>query len=314
MLVLAFAITLFAQGNPIVQPPAPAPNITVRNEVTVEAPPPDPQAIADASMTSYQSIVVSLIAPTLVTWVDGLLNTPDFIRETPPDLSYNHPAVRGLADQVRLVAMLLVALVILANGIGIMLGQPLPTSLGRGLFAVALSVADLVWWQLGIDLNNGITAGISAPPIRDLIKPHLTLPALTTNPVDAFAPALLVIVYAIVALLLLISLAFRLGLIDILIAVGPLALLCAGTEQTSGLYSRYVGVAVGTVFSQVLIVIALRLAPVLGGIGGVAGTILGIVVLLLARQMPSMMASGGARSGGMSVAMLVLLRRAVLRR
>src|SRR4029077_11862828 len=107
--------------------------------------------------------------------------------------------------------------------------------------------------------------------------------------------------YAITALLLLLSMAFRLGLIDILIAVGPLALLCGATDQTNGFFQRYVGLATGTLFSQILVVVALRLAPVLGVLAsGVAGSILGIVVLLLARQMPSMMAAGGARGGGMS--------------
>jgi hypothetical protein len=309
-------VLLFAQGNPIVQPPAPAPNITVRSEVTVQAPPPDPQAIADASTQSYQSIVVTLIAPTLVSWVDGLLNVPDFIRSTPPDLSYRNSAVRGLADIVRTAAMGLVVLAVLVVGISVMLGGQIPDNVGRLLFGVMLSASDLLWWELGIDLNNAINAGITAPPIADLIRPHLSLPAVTADPVAAFSPAILVIVYAVVALLLLVSLAFRLGLIDILIAVGPLALLCASTEQSQGLYQRYVTLAVGTLFSQVLIVVALRLSPILGTlVSGVAGTILGIVVLLLARQMPSMLASGGARQGNsMSIGMLLLLRRAILRR
>lgn len=305
---------VFAQaGNPIVSPPAPAPNVTVRNEITVTAPPPDPQAIADASVQSFQAVVVQLVAPTMVKWVDDLLNVPDFIRTTPPDLTYNNPAVKQLADQVRLVAMAMVALVVLALGISHMLGQG--ASYGRGIYAVILAAFDLLWWQIGIDLNNGITNGIAAPPIRDLIKPHLNLPELTSDPAAAFAPAVLVIVYAVVALLLLISLAFRLGLIDILIAIGPLALLCAATEQSSSFQSRYVGLAVGTLFSQVGIVLALRLAPILGTmVSGVAGTILGIAVLLLARQMPSMLAGASRSGGGVNLGALVLLRRAILKR
>lgn len=315
MLVMAFAVLLFAQGNPIVSPPN-SPPITVRSEIVVQAPPPDPQAIADASTQSYQAIVVNLLAPTLVSWTNGLLNVPDFIRSTPPDLSYRNPAVRGLADQVRLVAMSMVVLAVIAMGISVMMGGALPENIGRLIFAVGLSATDLLWWELGIDLNNAINAGITAPPIADLIRPHLSLPAATADPIAAFAPAVLVIVYAIVALLLLVSLAFRLGLIDILIAIGPLALLCGATEQTQGLYQRYIGLAVGTLFSQILVVVALRLSPVLGTlVSGVAGTILGIVVLLLARQMPGMMASAGMRQGnGMSVGMLLLLRRAILRR
>jgi len=64
------------------------------------------------------------------------------------------------------------------------------------------------------------------------------------------------------------------------------------------------------VFSQVLIVVALRLAPVLGALGGgITGTLLGIVVLLLARQMPSMLASAAGSRGGANIGLLLLLRR-----
>ena len=69
------------------------------------------------------------------------------------------------------------------------------------------------------------------------------------------------------------------------------------------------------IISQILVVAALRLAPVLGVMAsGVAGTILGIVVLLLARQMPSMLGNAGARGGVGSLGLMLLMRRAVLRR
>lgn len=308
--MVIFAVLLFMQGSPIV-PPQP---VTVRNEITVnvEAPPPDPVAISQASTQSFQAIIVSLAAPTLVSWVDGLLNTPDFARTTPPDLTYNHPAVRNLADQVRLVAGALIALAVFALGLSHALSQHPP--FGRLLFAVLLMVGDLAWWQIGIDINNAINAGVAAPPMVDLIRPHLALPAITADPIAAFGPAVMVIVYALVALMLLISLAFRLALIDILIAIGPLALLCAATEQTQGLYQRYTSLAVGTLFSQVLIVVCLRLAPVIGALGtGVAGSILGIVVLLLARRMPNLLSSADRGGSGAPMKAMLVLRRLVLR-
>lgn len=299
---------LFAQG--IGPAPQPAP-ITVRNEITVQAPPPDPQAIADASITSVQAIVVQLAAPTLVKWVNDLLNIPDIFRTTPPDLTYNNGGVRGVADQVRTVALALAGLAIFAVGMAYALGQR--PSFGRLIFGIVLAIGNLAFWEIGIGLNNAINNAIAAPDVKSIVSPHLTLPGLTANPVDAFGPAVLVIVYAVVLLLLLLSLAFRLGLIDILIAVGSLGLFCKTTEQTDAFYSRYVTLSVSTLFSQVLIVVALKLAPIIGGLGaGVAGTLLGIVILLLARRMPALLRSAANQSRG-TMLPLLLLRRAVLR-
>lgn len=308
MFVLLVGAMLFAQGFGPAPQPAP---INVRTEVTVSAPPPDPQAIADASTQSFQAIIVQLVAPTLVSWVNDLLNVPDFIRTTPPDLSYNQPAVRGLSEQVKLVAFALMALAIFCAGLKHSLTRE--ADYGRLAFAAVMIAGELIFWQIGIDLNNGITNGIAAQPIREIIGPHLTLPTLTQDPIAAFGPAVLVIVYAVVALLLMISMAFRLGMIDILIAVGPWAMLCSATEESSSWSQTYWRLAVGTLFGQVLVVVALRLAPILGALGGgIAGTLLGIVVLLLARQMPQMLASQGTRQGsgiGRMILMRLILRR-----
>lgn len=308
--VLLMAGALFMQtGAPVLTPPVTS---TTKVDVTVQAPPPDPKAIADASTQSAQAIVVQLVAPTLVKWASDLGNIPDIYRTTPPDLTYNNGAVRGLSQQVLVVAGALVALAVFAVGLSHTLGQH--PSFGRLIFAVVMSIGELVFWQMGIDLNNAINSGIAAPDMASITKQNLTLPSLTADPIEAFGPAVLVIVYAVVLLLLLLSLAFRLGLIDILIAVGPLALLCAATEQTQGWSQLYTRLAIGTLFSQVLIVVCLKLAPIIGGLGtGVAGTILGIIVLLLARKMPSLMSTSAGTSNGSGLAMLLLARRLVLR-
>lgn len=315
--VLVAGGLLFAQvGQPIITPPQ---NTTTRTvvenhvDVTVAAPSPDMAMIAESSQQSFQAIFVNLVAPTLVSWVNGVLDVPDIARTTPPDLTYNNSGVRGLADQIKLAAGALLAVAIFANGVAYMMGQH--ASAGRVIYALLLSFGDLIWWQWGIDLNNAINAAISAPTLKEIANPHLTLPAITSDPVAAFGPAVLVCVYAVVLLLLLFSNAFRLGMLDILICVGPLALLCAATEQTSGLSSKYTTLAIGTLFSQVLIVVCLKLAPILGGLGtGIAGTLLGIVVLLLARRMPHLLASATNHSSGMGrMGMMMVARRVFLR-
>lgn len=301
----------FAQGNPIVPPaPQPAP-VTVHNEITVEAPPPDPQAIADASVQSSQAILTTVVAPPPLAWANDLLGLPDIWRTTPPELSYNHPAVRDLAGVLLGAALSLLALAIFATGAGYALGQE--ASFGRIAFAVVASIGNLAWWQIGVTLNNAMTSAIGAQALPSLIRPHLVT---TLDPGTAVGTVVLVLVYAVVALLLLFSLLFRLGLIDVLIAVGSLALLCYATPQTEHLANHYTRLSVAVLFGQVLIVLGLRVASVLGDLGttGALGTLLSIVVLWLVRSLPGMLISGaasGSRQGGilgLAVARLLLRR------
>lgn len=305
----------FAQvGNPIVPPPQPA-NVTVHNEVTVQVPPPDPQATAEMAGQSFQGIIINVIAPTAVQWANAALAFPDIYRETPPDLSVGNSVIRDKAKLVRAVALGLLALQFLAIGLSWMLGRQGAGEWQRPFLGVALVVGNLVWWEWGIKLNNAICKAIGAPTPVDIIKPHLGLPSLTANPAEAFGPALLVVAYAIVALLLFGAMVFRLAFIDILIVVGALAGWCQGTEWTDRFFGIYVGMATGTLFGQVMVVIALSLAPVLTMAGGLEATLLGLAVLLLARRMPGILGSRLSQSGGggMRIGTMLLLRRLIAR-
>lgn len=300
-----------APGNPIVSPIETHTTTTVQ----VQAPPPDPKAIADASTQSFQAIVVNVVAPTVTGWANDLLDIPDIIRHTPADLTYGNGAVQQMVGTTGGVATALVVLFVFGFGIATALGQR--PSAGRLILAALLSLTNIAWWHMGVDLLNGINDAIAAPSTAELVKPHMTLPDIAADPVKAFGPSLLLIAYAVVTLLLFISAAFRLGLIDVLIVIGPLALLCGALEEASGamaFYSRYLTLSVGTLFSQVLIVVCLKLVPILGVIGsGVAGAILGLAVLLLARRMPALLTSGAGSgsSGAARAGAFLLLRRIV---
>lgn len=313
MLAMVFgAAMFFAQGagNPIVSPPPIESHTTITNNLVV--PPPDPEAIAQASIQSSEAILTMVVAPPPLQWANDLLSLPNVWTTTPDALTWNNGPVRDLAGVLLGVAMALIALAIFANGAGHALGQDV--SFGRLIFAVVLSVGNLAWWQIGIQLNNAIAASLNAPDLPTMLRPHLQ-PSI--DPGTAAGTVILVLVYAIVALLLLFNLLFRLGLIDILIAVGSLALLCYATPQTEHLASHYTRLSVGLLFSQVLIVLGLRVASVLGtlGNGGVLGSLLGIVVLILVRTLPQTMIAGaghGGRQGnGMGTAVLLMLRRRV---
>jgi hypothetical protein len=313
-LLLVFALGMLTAGAVAAQGlpgPVPAP-VTVRNEVTVQAPPPDPAVVRESAVESGQAIVISVITPPPVQWDNQLLDLPDVWRTTPPDLTYNNPNIRQLAELIRGVSFGLIALAIFAMGASHALGGGLPMQWGRLLFAAVLSVGNLIWWEIGIDLNNAITASIHAPEVATVIRPHLEMPA---DPAQAFGDAVLVLVYAVVALLTLFTLLTRLGLIEVLIAGGSLMLLLYAIEESSHWATGYVRVSVGVTYSQVLIVIGLVTAQVLGTIGtGLAASLVGIAVLLLVRGLPSTLAGMG-RSGGSDgglfgrLVQLVVLRR-----
>lgn len=291
---LLLGLSLFAQvGSPL---PAP---IESRTTVTTNlvVPPMDPQVVADTSVQSSQAVLTTVIAPPPLQWANELLGLPDIYRTTPDDLTWNNGAIRDLAGLIRNVAVALIVLAILAKALAIMLGRDDPSSAGRILYAAILSFSNLVWWEWGVRLNNGITAAIAAPALPSLIRPHLVT---SIDPSTAVGTVVLLVVYAIVALLLMFSLLFRLGLLDILIAVGSLALLCKATPETDHIASHYTRISVAVLFSQVLIVVCLRCASVLAtlGAGGVLGTLISIAILWLARSAPQQILAGSSNAQG----------------
>lgn len=311
--MLLVAQPAYAQIGPPLPQPQPAP-IQVRNEITVQVPPPDPEATAEMAGWSFSGIVVNLIAPTLASWTNAILDVPDFIRETPPDLTYRNGVVRELAGVVRLAALGLLLLAVLAWAVQLVTSGAVEMP-GRIVLGVALAAGNLVWWQWSIDINNALCRAIGAPSVASLVRPHLTLPTLTTNPVEAFAPALTVIATAVVCLMLVFAMFMRLATIDVLIVVGSLALFAKAGEGTERFYSTYIGWSAGTLLGQIMVVVTLKLATVLGVVaGGVAGTLLGLGVLLLARHMPAALGGKFSQShGGGGFLRFALLRRLLTR-
>lgn len=309
LLTVCIPTSAFAQ---VITPPSSSTTV-IQNNITVSAPPPDDAEIASASVTSSQAILNTVIAPPPIQWTNELLGLPDIWRTTPPELTYNNGAIRDLSTLIRGVAMALIALAALARGIGITLGREEPMSLARLFFAGIVSWANLIFWEIGIQLNNAITASIGAPDLPSLIRPHLTT---HIDPASAVGTVILLLVYAIVALLLLFSLLFRLGLIDILITAGSLFLLCYATTQTEHIANHYTRMSTAVLFGQILVVLCLRVASVLAGLGtgGTLGTLLAIVVLLLARSAPQALLAGSGNGGNNGNRWGRVATRLVLRR
>ena len=316
LLLLAGTRVTHAQGNPIVTPPS---TTQTHVDVTVQAPPPDPKAVAEASVQSADSVIVNVLAPLPVGFVKGAVGSfPNVWTQTPPNLTYANGELSSLAGVVRDGSLALSALAVFALGLKLAFTRSAPT--GRLIFGVVMCLGNLAWWQVGIDLNNAINQQISAPTLADLLNPGMTLPKVADGTIptpDVVASAVLAAVFAVVGFLTMFSLLARLALIDILIVVGPLALITFASEESSNWGSMYARTSVGLTFSQVLITVAFLVAKVLGVLGtsGVLGSIVGIAVLLTIRGLPSMMASGrmtaGPSNGAAFAAILAFGRRAL---
>ena len=301
-LVLGILLGQSLPGSSIVTPPQPPPiQTTVKNEVTVQAPPMDLAQVRDAAVEADSAFIVNVAQPIPVQWVNELCSLPDFWRTTPPDWTYQRAELRDLATKIAVAANGLMGLALIAQGLGHALGGR-QLGLGRVLAAMVLSIGNLTWWEWGIGLNNALSAGIAAPDMCGaLLKPHLEV-VKQVEPGQALAAPVLVIVFAIVSLLLLFSLFFRLGMLDVLLVAGPILELCWATPDTERFAQWYLRVATGTLFGQVLLVIGLEVARVLSGISsGTAGTLLAIVVLLICRGLLTSMASERNQRGGGSL-------------
>lgn len=285
--VLLLSVTLYAQGG-VVTPP---PNVTVRNEIHLDVPAMDPVAVREASGEAASGVLATVIVPPPVAWANDLLGLPNFVTHTPDDMTWDNGAIRTLALLIQGVSMSLIALAVFARGLGIALRGESWEGAWRIAFAAIMVFGNLIWWQAGIQLSNAINSVINSPTLPSLVRPHLTT---TIDPAAAVGTVLVLLVYAITVLLLIFSRLFSLGLIDILIAIGGLALICYSTEQTEYIARHYTRLSVAVIFAPVVVSVCLVCASVLTALGssGVLGTLIGIAVLWLARSAPQAILAG----------------------
>jgi hypothetical protein len=303
---------LFAQsapGSPIV----PSPDVHVTNTTVVQVPPMDPQAVSDADAIANQSFVVNTVQPVPVTWVNTLCSLPNIWTTTPPEMTYGNSDLVSLANLLLVGALALSGLAILGASLNVMYGADPQETLGRVVFASVLAVGNQLWWRWGIDLNNALTGAIGPPDLcNSLIKPHIELahPDLGS---DIAEPAL-VIVYAIVALIVLFALWFRMGWIDFLFAGGSLALICWAHVESEHIAQWYRRLSIATLFGQVLLAIGLRTAKVTSSpAAGLGAVLVSIVILWICKDLLSTLASQTtARGRSMGAAAVgVVVRRLI---
>ena len=241
----------------------------------------------------------------------------DILTGTPPELTYAHPLVREAWAVVWAVAS--GALVLILGWMGLTLivqhhlGQAqngwreMVPRLVLGLVAAATSL----WWcALVVDVADAVSGFIAASLdvtagdlLRSTLRTLLTASA-TASPGMAVFMALLYLVYGFFVLYVLVQMVLRLALIDILLALAPIALGLWILPHTAGWGRHWLRLFMTTVFQQAVQLIALALGfGFLAEFAAIAAfepvrdliwkLLLSLAFVYMATRVPSMLGSAG---------------------
>jgi len=251
------ALAAMPPGNP---PPASAlqpqnPNPSAAPQVLL----PDPRQLVRDVFNQAIVDLLKNIADSLHQVIAGVLDSPlNVITRTPADASYGNPTVQSLWSTVRNVANAALAVVTLAGAFNLVVhdrtGSPYHEAmelLPRLVLGFLLVNTSLSWGRLIIDANNALCQGLG----------QATLPGWQSTDAGSqlLAQVVAALIYLITGLLLLIQSLMRLALIDLLLAVAPIALLCWVLPQTQSWARLWSSTFIGAVATQFVQVLALKL-------------------------------------------------------
>lgn len=318
---LALVAVVAMAGTPALASPASPPAAAPTVPVPATAPAPPQQVVvvnSGPSMDDLKKETPSLFQNVLGGFLGALgqglkaaLDTAqsfNFLSQTPPGLSYQHPDVRRLWGGLRAVADAALALVAMAGGYNVLLRRHLGArydgafELLPRLAVGALLVNTSLWWgALAVDADNVLCSAIGAAgfPGWGRIAGDAALAAGAGVAAVVWTPAQLVLVIALLlylglCLVFVLQMLMRLVLVDVLLIVAPLGLLCWILPQTQRWARLWSSTFVSAVFTQFVQVAALVLAgDLLSAIGsgaGPAGTVLGpflgLATLILVLKLP----------------------------
>jgi hypothetical protein len=245
----------------------------------------------------------------VVGFMDWLLGNGNIISQTPPALSYDNDAVKGLWSTLRIVGNAGLAVVTVFGGLNLIvhphIRAPYDGALElvpRVLLCGIMVNTSLDWGRFVLQMNNALCQTIGGGTIPGWGSAQQQVPdggAVLLNLVA-------MVVYLVMGLLLAGQMMMRLALVDALLVVAPLALLCWVLPQTYSWARLWFSTFFGTVFVQAVQVLVLRLGtdlvqrlPVLlSSLGSdpvatsrvwLATLLLGMAVLQLARKVPRLM-------------------------
>jgi len=294
-LVLGFALVVGSASPAFADAPTPGVSSTPSGGGVVGISLPDPkQWAADV----FNQVLVNLLngfTNALRGVVSGVLGSSlNFITQTPPSGSYGSPTVQALWSVVRMIANAALALVALWGGFNVIakeqLGSPYHAAMElppRLILGALLANTSLSWGQLAIDANNALCQAIG----------QATLPAWqSADPATQVLVDLIgVLIYLVTSLLLLLQMLMRLAMVDVLLVIAPLGLLCWVLPQTQGWARLWSSLFFGTVFTQFVQVLVLKLgASLLTEVTPMApdaallAVFLGVAVLALTLKVPAL--------------------------
>ena len=241
----------------------------------------------------------------------------DILTGTPPDLTYAHALVR----QAWLVVWAITsgALVVILGWMGLSL--IVQEHLGRQqtgwremvprlVLGLVAATSSLWWCALGIDVADAVSSFIAASlnvTPGDLLRSTLStlLTAVQAGSVGmALLLALLYLVYGFFVLYVVVQMVLRLALIDILLALAPIALGLWILPHTAGWGRHWLRLFMTTVFQQAVQLIALALGfGFLGEFAAIAAfepvqdliwkLLMSLAFVYMATRVPSMLGNHG---------------------
>jgi hypothetical protein len=295
------------------------------------------QGASDQFWTTFNQTLPKLVVDSFFTFIDRiatwiydglteLLETVNIVTQTPPRLtltSVGLPAVQGLFENLRGVALVGIGLVVLIAGFGIMsrtiMGGTYPEflemlpRLAVGVlwimaFPFLLEQALIITNQLCVAIMGA--SGTSALPGAGEVQPPGGQPAT-----GAGEQALALLVFAIAGVFLFVQSLIRVAVLNFAIVLAPFALLCWVLPQWYWLYSIWMRVLVATFLTQVLQTLAIALGSVLlstmlGWVGssGPAAPLLaaamGVATVMAAWSLPKQVVGAWGPSLGLPKMML----------
>ena len=197
----------------------------------------------------------------------------DILTGTPPGLTYEHEIVRQAWTVVWVVASGALAVIIGWMGLSLIMSEHLGgqhagwrETAPRLVLGLVAAASSLWWCALVIDVADAVSGFIAA-------EMNVTPGDLLRAPLDTFLTAvqagsvgmaqllaLLYLVYGFFVLYVLVQMVLRLALIDILIALAPIALGLWILPHTAGWGRHWLRLFMTTVFQQAIQLIAMALA------------------------------------------------------
>ena len=196
----------------------------------------------------------------------------DIITGTPADLTYGHLLVQEAWLAVWIITSAALALIIGWIGLSLILQEPLGSRqagwrelIPRLILGVVAAAASLWWCALVIDVAHAVSGFIAATldvTPSDLLRAPVEtlLNAVQSGSVGlVLLLAQIYLIYRFFCLYLLMQMVLRLALIDILLALAPVAMGLWILPHSSGWSRHWLRLFMTTVFQQAVQLIALAL-------------------------------------------------------